>query len=199
MTDQELKELVASLAIKSDRLDAQLSKTSEEIRASQAKTDEQLAKTDAQLAKTDAKLAKVAKLLGSIGNSQGDATEEFFYNSLKKKKELAGIHYDYIDKNLKNRKGKLKDEFDIVMVNGKDVAIIEVKYKVHKSDIEKLATKKKENFNTLFPDYKEFNQHFAIASFSISDELKEEALANHLMVLQRKGDVMETFISTKNS
>ncbi len=109
MTDQTLKELIA-----------QTFKGIAELRESQAKTDE-------QLAKTDAKLAKVAKLLGGIGNSQGDVAEEFFYNSLKKKKELAGIHYDYIDKNLKSRDGKLKDEFDIVMINGKDVAVIEVK------------------------------------------------------------------------
>ncbi len=80
------------------------------------------------------------------------------------------------------------------MINGKDVAVIEVKYKAHRSDIEKLATTKKENFNILFPDYKDFNQHFAIASFGISEELKEEALANHIMVLQRKGDVIETFV-----
>ncbi len=41
MTDDELKALVANLAVAQDRTDAQL-----------ARTDVQLAKTDAQLAKT---------------------------------------------------------------------------------------------------------------------------------------------------
>ena len=124
MTDQELKDLVASLAI------------------SQAKTDE-------QMKRNDAKLTKLGVLVGNIGNNQGDVAEEFFYNSLEDKKDLAGIHYDFIDKNWKSSTKTLRDEFDIVMVNGKDIAIIEVKYKAHEKDLEKLLTKKQENFKEL--------------------------------------------------
>ena len=50
MTDDELKQLVASLAV------------------AQKKTDEQLAKTDAQLAKTGAKIDKLAKMYGGVAN-----------------------------------------------------------------------------------------------------------------------------------
>jgi len=45
---------------------------------------------------------------------------------------------------------KVEDEYDIVMINGKDIAIIEVRYKAHESDLEKLLTKKHENFNNYF-------------------------------------------------
>ena len=55
MTGQELKDLVASLAVKSDRLTA-----------AQTKTDEQLIKTDAQLAKTDAKLDRLHDTVSPI-------------------------------------------------------------------------------------------------------------------------------------
>jgi len=51
MTDDELKKLVAGLAI------------------AQAKTDAQIAKTDAQLAKTGAKIDKLAKMYGGVGNN----------------------------------------------------------------------------------------------------------------------------------
>ena len=54
MTDQELKDLVASLAIESAKTNLQI----QELKESQLKTDEQLAKTDLQLAKTDKQLAK---------------------------------------------------------------------------------------------------------------------------------------------
>jgi hypothetical protein len=37
------------------------------------------------------------------------------------------------------------------MVNEKDIAIIEVKYKAHEKDLEKLLTKKQENFRELLP------------------------------------------------
>ena len=52
MTDQELKELVAGLAIKSDRLDAQQ------------------AETNAQMKRTDEKLERIGITLGNISNNQ---------------------------------------------------------------------------------------------------------------------------------
>jgi hypothetical protein len=88
-----------------------------------------------------------------------------------------------------------QDEFDIVMVNGKDVAIIEVKYKAHLADLEKLIDKKYKNFKILFPMYKNYNHHLVLASFSLHDELIQEALAHGVTVLQRKGDVIETYQS----
>ena len=176
MTDQELKDLVASLAVKSDRLDA-----------SQAKTD-------AQIAETSRKLDKVGELVGTFGRNLGEITEEFFFNSLAETQNLAGIHYDFIDKNLTRSSGKVQDEFDIVMVNGKDVAIIEVKYKAHEADLTKLLTKKYDNFKNLFPMYKDYTHHLVLATFSLYDDLKEMALSKGVIVLQRKGDVIESFV-----
>jgi Holliday junction resolvase-like predicted endonuclease len=161
MTDEELKALVASLAVAQD--------------------------------KTDKKLDKITEMIGAFGRNLGEITEEFFFNSLKATQELGGIHYDFIDKNLTRSMGKLVDEFDIVMVNGKDVAIIEVKYKAHEADLKKLLTKKYENFKQLFPMYKDYTHHLVLATFSIYEELKQEALSKGVTVLQRKGDVIETF------
>jgi len=197
MTDQELRDLVANLAISQAKTDAQM----KALRESQAKTDAQMQKTDEQMKKTDERFEdlrasnkRMGILLGNISNNQGDVAEEFFYNSLEEKKDLAGIHYDFIDRNASRSKGNLRDEFDIVMVNGKDIAIIEVKYKAHEKDLERLITKKQENFKELFPIYKDYNHHLALASFYMPPELKEKALENNVIVLQRKGDVIETFI-----
>ena len=190
MTDQELKDLVASLAISQAKTDEQMKKTDEQMK----KTDEQMKKTDEQVKRNEAKLTKMGVLLGNISNNQGDVAEEFFYNSFEDKKDLAGIHYDFIDKNWKSSTKTLRDEFDIVMVNGKDIAIIEVKYKAHERDLEKLLTQKKTNFRELFPIYKDYTHHLALASFYMPQDLKEKALENNVIVLQRKGDVMETFV-----
>ena len=62
--------------------------------------------TNEQIKRTDIKLDKIAKLVGNISNNQGDIAEEFFYNSLEANPTLAGIEYDYIDKNItRNKKG----------------------------------------------------------------------------------------------
>ncbi len=75
--------------------------------------------------KTDKTLKRVTKLVGNISNNQGDIAEEFFYNSLASNPKLAGINYDYIDKNVTRQRKNLRDEYDILLVNGKDIAIIE--------------------------------------------------------------------------
>lgn len=166
----------------------------EELRASQEEADKRHAEADERHAKIDAKLYKVAMLLGNIGNNQGAVAEEFFYNSLASTQELAGVKYDFIDHNVTRSTQGVSDEFDILMVNGKDVAIVEVKYKANKKDLEKLLTKKYENFKKLNPMYKDFKHHLALASFKFDEELKEEALEKSVIVLQRKGDVIETFV-----
>jgi len=160
MTDQELRELIASLAIKSDRLDAQLEKTSRELSAQQAETD--------------ALVKRIAKMVGDISNNQRDVAEEFFYNTLADKMTLAGVKYDFVDHNWRHSIGSITDEFDIVMVNGEDVAIIEVKYKAHDRDLDKLINKKYPNFKTLYPQYRDYKHHLVLATFHINEDLKRE-------------------------
>ncbi|MDP2752601.1 MAG: hypothetical protein Q8O31_08385 [Rhodocyclaceae bacterium] len=190
MTDQELKNLVAGLAV----AQAELTLKMDRREAEAAKRDVEAAERKIDL---DATLKRMGIHLGNISNNQGDVAEEFFFNSLKDKQDLAGIHYDFIDKNASRSKGNLQDEFDIVMVNGNDVAIIEVKYKAHQADLQKLIHKKYENFKLLYPAYKDYHHHLGLASFHINDTLKNEALAQGVIVLQRKGDTIETFLPNR--
>jgi len=39
-------------------------------------------------------------MYGSVGNNQGKVAEEFYYNSLKQKRELLGMRFDFIEKNV---------------------------------------------------------------------------------------------------
>ena len=187
-----------------DRLES-ITAILDKLAISQAKTDEQLAKTDAQLAETDAqlkasdayltkKLDKIGKMVEAIGNNQGEVAEEFFYNSIKAKPRLNHVDYDFVDKNVTRSKHGVEDEYDIFMVNGKDIAIIEVKYKAHQSDLDRFVHKKYENFKKLYPEYSKFKHHLALASFKIHDDVKNAALNQGVMVLQRKGDVFETTV-----
>jgi hypothetical protein len=99
---------------------------------------------DKRQAKTETTVEKVAKLIGNISNNQGQIAEEFFYNSISANPTLNGINYDFTGQNITRKRFDIEDEFDMVLINGKDVAIIETKYKAHSSDIIKLVTKKLE-------------------------------------------------------
>ncbi len=176
MTDQELKDLVASLA------------------ASQDRTDAQMAKTDAQMAKTDAKLDRLAKLYGGVADNQGSSAEEFFFNSLCAKPMLGGMSFETVTSNQEAARGKQQAEFDIVMFNGKSVAVIEVKYKVHPRDVDKAAENLK-RFREFFPAYNNFTLYGAIAGMSIPPESVAAAKEHGLAVLKRVGDVMESEVT----
>ena len=163
MTDQELKDLVASLAV------------------AQAKTDQ-------QLAKTDAKLDRLADLYGGVASNQGSAAEEFFYNSLNANPVLGGIQFDRVTPNVTVGTSKKHAEFDIVLVNGNSVAVVEVKYKVHANDLEK-TEKNLQRYRQFYPEHKAYALYGGIAGFSVPPEIARSAKEKGLFVLKRKGDV----------
>ena len=120
MTDEELKALVASLAV------------------AQRLTDEQMKRNDKMLTE---KLDRMGISLGNVTNNQGDVAEEFFFNSLANDTHLGSIHFDDIEKNGHKRRGKTEEEYDIIMTNGDALGIVEVKYKAHEP-LAKLPTGK---------------------------------------------------------
>ena len=187
MTDDELKELVASLAVSQAKTDAQMAKTD----ALQKKNEEQFARTDAQMARTDEKLERIGIRLGNISDNNGATAEEYFFNSLEKKSELGGVKYDSVNRNVHAVRFRLEDEYDIVMYNGDSIALIECKYKAHENDVRKLIDKKVYNFKQLFPYYQNHKIYLGIASFSFYPELEALAKENGIAILKQIGDVME--------
>lgn len=184
--------------LKTDRQLAQTEGAIAALVAQQAKTDEQLAKTDAQIAKTEAQLAlnatqllETKRILSGIGVNLGDVAEDFFGTSLQEKKKLGDIQFDAVALQLKAHKGKIQDEFDVVMYNGHAIGLVEVKHKVHPADIEKLISGKLTNFRKLFPQYADFDFYLGIAGMSVPKDATEMAEKAGLAVLRQKGDVLQ--------
>ena len=159
MTDNELIDLVASLAVSQKE--------------------------------TGRKLDKVAKMLGGVSKSQGDVTEDFFYNSLIKDNHLGGLIFDDITKNMEKHRGKIQEEYDLFLTNGESIAIIEVKYKAHLEDISKL-NRKFDHFKKLFPIYKDYKLYGAMASFYFNQDTRDELLKQGYFVVERSGDLIRT-------
>ena len=211
MTDQELRDLVASLAVESKTTDEMLKKSGEEfakrLETSSAEFDKRLEKSSEDFDKRmkefeqerkqssadfDKRIKKLEQTVGGIGNNQGDVAEEYFINSLETKLTIGDIKFDYIIPNYIIKGKKIKDEFDILLVNDDTVAIVEVKYKVHPNDLEKLP-KKIENFKKLSPQYPKHKIYAGIAGFKIAKNVIDKALSLGYFVLQRKGDVIVSY------
>ena len=187
MTDEELKTLVASLAIANQELSEKMDRTDEQMRH----TDEQMKLTDEQMKRTDEKLERIGIHVGNVTHNQGDVAEDFFYQSLAKDTHLGSIRFDDITKNMQKHRGGLQEEYDLFMTNGEAIAVVEVKYKAHENDIDKLE-RKMGNFKKLFPIYKDYKLYGALASFHINDDAKKEALKRGYFVLQRSGNVIHS-------
>jgi hypothetical protein len=200
MTDQELKDLVASLAVAQAKTDAQMAKTDagfEKMQAAQAKADAGFAeiraaqaKTDAQMAKTDKKLASMLEMLDGITTSQGLVAEEFFFNTLADSLTVGGVKYDGITSNIRRKINGQWVEVDLILDNGASLAIIEVKYRARPKNIIQLQNTIR-TYRQAFPQYKDFKIYGGIASFNIDDSVADEAHENGFFILKRKGDLLE--------
>ena len=194
MTDDELKALVAGLAVAQKVTDEQIKLNA----VAQKATDEQMKRTEELVAslavahqESARKLDKLAELYGNVGKNQGDVAEEFFLNSLLKDNHLGSVHFEDVVTNMGKHRGQIQEEYDLVMTNGDAIGIVEVKYKAHTNDLDKLD-RKMQNFKKLFPIYRNYKQYGAIASFHINDDAKREALRRGYFVLQRSGDLVHT-------
>ena len=147
MTDDELRDLVASLAV------------------SQKETDE-------QMKRTDEKLERMGLNLANVGKNQGDVAEDFFYQSLIKDNRLGRLSFDDITRNMEKHRGKIQEEYDLFMTNGDCIAIVEVKYKAHLKDIDKLD-RKINNFKKLFPIYKDYKLDKPLPSIELIERYNE--------------------------
>jgi hypothetical protein len=162
-----------------------------ELSESQKKTEQQMRKTDEQMRNTDKKLNRIGDMVDGIGKNQGFVAGEFFFNSLLEDTHLGSIYFDDMSKNGFKHRGTTQEEYDIVMTNGNVIGIVDVKYKAHEKDLDKLEGKMR-NFKTLFPWFKDYKLYGAIASFHIYEDAKKVALERGFFVLQRSGKVITT-------
>jgi hypothetical protein len=46
----------------------------------------------------------------------------------------------------------------------------------------------------LYPEYGNYNHHLGLASFNMNDDVKKMAAENNVILLQRKGELIETIL-----
>ncbi len=182
--EQEFWAFMAKFAAEREQRDA-------EREQRDAERDRRHDQLEAQLAKTDAKLNKVAKLFGDMNNNRGAEAEEFFFHSLRKNPKIAGIDFDTVHRNLSGEKGKISDEFDLVLVNGDSLALIEVKTKAHLDLVDKIIDKKIPHLKILFPHFKNYKIYAGIASLVTYPDLIEKVNEKGLFLLTQQGKHLE--------
>ena len=189
MTDQELKELFASLAEKQKETWAQIeAERKNRVAESEAR--------EAERCKAEREWAELKKMFGGMSRSSGEFAENLFFHSLEKSKTFAGVHFDSVSNHFKRLKKmpdgtRLEDQFDIVMINDNAVAIIEVKYRAQSEDPKEMIERKVPNFRTLFSDYADFKIYLGLGSFAFDEYTVKEAKKLGIGLLKVSCDMVE--------
>jgi len=155
---------------------------------------EKFAETDRLMEKSradfDQRIKKLEKMVGGISNNQGFFAEEYFINSVEKgKQNFLGETFDEIQKNAKGFKTGFRDEYDILLINGKSVAIIEIKYKAHKDDIPEVL-RKAETFRANFPYYAEHKIYLGFASMAFYPDVEKECIEQGIAIVKQVGETV---------
>ena len=162
----------------------------------QAETDriitERQAETDRQMAKTDRQISRLEKQIGGVSNNHGLFAEEYFINSLEEsEKTLLGEKFDKLIKTkiVEDEDNRTKGEFDIVLVNGKSVAIVEVKFRARDKHVDKVL-KKVKPFRDRFPEYQNHQLYLGLASMVFDEDIEEQCKENGIAVIKQVGDMV---------
>jgi len=156
------------------------------------------AKEFAELKKEIKVMAKEVRRLNTtvcgVEKSNGMVAEESFYNSLSEKKTFGGIHFDDVKRNMYgdgSDDDNSEGEYDIVMINGNSICIIEAKYKARVEDVFKLIKKQVKKFKKLFPQYGNYKYYLGIGGMSFTNGVERRAKELGVGILKLKGDVVE--------
>jgi hypothetical protein len=216
MTDQELKDLVASLAIAQQQTDLQLKENGlhiAELRQAQQQTDLQLKETglhiaelrkaqqetNLQLKETDRQLRKqlkeLGKQIGGLGEKFGGFTEGMAFPSMSKiLTEQLGM--EVVTPRVKAKKGGESLELDVLAYANSDrnvVHVVEVKSHLRPAGIDQLKLILR-RFRHFFPEHGDKKLYGILAVVDAPEELRREALAEgfYLAGIHDEQFVMET-------
>ena len=162
-----------------DDLKAMIAENTQQMKESRQRMEELNAKTDRQIKKIRADMAKdfkeLNRQLGGISKSNGDMAEEFFFNAFRKDKIFMNEKYDQIHKGYFYSIDDIRNEFDIVFINGKSIAIVEVKYKAKPENIDtEHLISRAERFKNFAPVYKNHKIYLGVAAMSFKKGLASD-------------------------
>jgi hypothetical protein len=141
-------------------------------------------------AETDMQISRLEKLIGGVSNNHGSFAEEYFYNSLDRgEKILMGEKFDKLirSKILVDENDKTKGELDIILINGKSIAIIEVKFRVRNKHVDKVM-KKVKPFREQFPEYQNHKIYLGLASMVFDEDIEYKCKETGIAVIKQVGD-----------
>jgi hypothetical protein len=170
---------------------AQIAETERLRRENDRFLRKKFAETDRQFREAKELIKANAREISGIGNSNGEVAESYFINSFAKEPKFAGQDYESFTPNLRKKitSLNLQGEYDLVLYNCSSVAIIEIKYKARKEDVETLL-QKAQSFKQLFPEYANYDVYLGLAGLSVNITAEKAAIKQGIGIIKQVGNKM---------
>ena len=178
MTDQELKDLVASLAINHQKMAENHQKMAEESALSRRELDKAIKETDKAIKETDKAIKELSKQIGGIANKFGSFTEGLALPSMTKiLSEKFGMTTINPSVRVKDKNGNEQEIDVLAYANGEinTAIIVEVKSHLREESIEQLL-KQCRSFRVLFPELADKKLYGILAAVDASQQLQRKVL-----------------------
>ena len=187
----DIKAMYAEIAERQKETDRQMKENDRKMAESKAEFDRAMKESNAEINKI---LKELSRNIGGISNSNGEMAEEYFYNSFKADTTFANEKFDMVEKNSKRSRGELEAEFDLILLNGKSAAVIEVKYNAKPDNIriDKLI-ERVDIFKKLYPEYKNHNIYLGVAAMSFKSGLETKLHNAGIATIKQIGKKMVVF------
>ncbi len=177
MTDEELKQLVASLAITQKEMAKEADKRNEEITKQFEEITRQSKETDKQIKETGKQLKERGQQIGGLGKKFGSFTEGLALPSMTKILRER-FRMEVISPSVRVSKNGIDAEIDVLAYTNStinEVYVVEVKSHLREEAISQLKTLMA-NFRTLFPEHSDKKLYGIIAAVDMSETLKKQVL-----------------------
>lgn len=176
-TDAKFKETQQELNQRFKETDAKFKETQQEL-------EQRFKETDAQIEKTNRQLGR---LEGLFGMQWGRMMEALVQPSAIHLFQERGIQVQYVYQRVKSQLNGRSMELDLLLENGDEIVVIEVKSTLRVDDVKEFLTDLTELFE-FFPKYRAYKVYAGVAGLDIVQEADKYAARQGLFVLHIVGD-----------
>lgn len=181
VTDQELRDLVASLAVKHAEL-AEVQKreaeqTNHQLRETDRQLREKIRETDREQQETARQLREVGRQLGGLGEKFGSFTEGMAFPAMTKIL-LQRFGMTTIATRVRSRRNGRSLELDVLAYSNSqknEAYVVEVKSHLREDGLDQLLRTLKE-FREFFPEHADKKVYGVLAAVDISGNVAQKAL-----------------------
>jgi hypothetical protein len=202
MTNEELRDLVAGLAIRHAELAEIQKETDRQLRA----TDRQLQETDRQLQATDRQvkttsqtveetgrqIRELKQQLGGLGEKFGSFTEGMAFPSMRKLLQQR-FHMDVISPRVLSRKNGSSMELDVLAYSNSkvnEVYVVEVKSHLREDGVQQILRILRE-FHDFYPGHEDKKVYGILAAVDFPEDLEKRVLKEGIYLARIHDETFE--------